>query len=61
MLSQPTRLFGDLVSSSKKKKKKSKDFKCVNVKEILVAALLGQIFEVAGADVASFSTLILAA
>lgn len=59
MLSQPTRLFGDLVSSSKKKK--SKDFKCVNVKEILVAALLGQIFEVAGADVASFSTLILAA
>lgn len=60
MLSQPTRLFGDLVSSSKKKKK-SKDFKCVNVKEILVAALLGQIFEVAGADVASFSTLILAA
>lgn len=58
MLSQPTRLFDNLVSSIKQK---SKDFKCVNVKEILVAAVLGQIFEVAGADAASFSTLVLAA
>lgn len=51
MLSEPTRLLGN---SSIKRRKNGEDFKCVNVKESLVAALLGRIFEVAGAAVTPF-------
>lgn len=51
MLSQPTRLVRNF---SIKRRKNGEDFKSVNVKESLVAALLGRIFEVAGAAVTPF-------
>lgn len=50
MLSQPTRLFGNLIFYIKRKDGQV-FFKSVNVKQSLVAVLLGRIFEVARADV----------